>query len=784
MQPRRSPTEAMSTAATAPRGSLRRRLLLPMVALGVAVAALAVWAIHLVGERQLTAELRCQATQAARAVVAAATSCTGVDELQQIVLALGADATSTLIVVAGGMPAQVIAATHPEWIGRPLAELPHDDVGEPLAAVLGAERVRDTPEHGGPGHGSGRLLRAERVELAATAHGAGAVLVHLDVGPGRRTMQATATVFAAAFLVILIGTGLLGYRLLSRHVLSPLAGLGRSFARGEHRDDGWEPARRDDEIGELAGTLQQTVRLADAARRALEDLEYAFDQHSIVAVTDAAGVITHVNDRFCAVSRYAREELIGRTHAILGSGHHDAAFFAELWATIAAGRTWRGEICNRAKDGALYWVDSTIVPLLDSNGRPTRYIAIRTEITLRKQADRELITARDAAESAARAKADFLAMMSHELRTPMNGVVGFTDLLLDTELAPEQRRFTTTIQSSAEALLCIIDDILDISKIEAGRLVIEAVPLDLEATICEVLALMTPRLRAKGLTAQLEFAVDAPRRLHGDPTRLRQVLFNLVGNAIKFTATGGVTIAVTAAPERLRIAVSDTGIGIPTASQRALFTRFTQVDATTTRRFGGTGLGLAIAKSLVELMGGEIGLDSAPDRGATFWFTLPRREVATNDPGAAVDPGPSTAAYGLRVLVAEDNTVGQELIHRLLARFGCCAVVAANGAIAVELFREQPFDLVLMDCQMPELDGLAATQAIRAFEHAAARMPTPIFALTAGVTDQERAACAAAGMDGFLAKPVRPRLLAQTLREAALQLRPSGRSNQNRTQLP
>ncbi len=503
-------------------------------------------------------------------------------------------------------------------------------------------------------------------------------------------------------------------------------------------------------------------RVAERAR-ALQELQRALDEHALVSTMSPQGIITYANERLCAMSQFSQDELVGRDFRVLGSGHHPPEFWDEFWATIQAGRVWRGEVCNRAKDGSFYWVDATVTPLLATDGKPIQYIAIRSDITERKRAEQELRLATAAADNANRAKSDFLAMMSHEIRTPMNAILGFAALLKESALSEEQHKFASIIHGSGQALLALINDILDFSKAEAGQMTLESLRYDLWALIDEVVTMLSVGGRAKGVTLLAERHPDVPQTLVGDPTRVRQVLLNLVGNALKFTEQGSVRIVSSVGPEgHVCIAVEDTGIGISPEGLGSLFRSFTQADRSTTRRYGGTGLGLAISKRLVEMMDGQIGVDSEAGRGSRFWFTLPVLEGSAAGTSATAPipapnaPGtPARCPAGLHALVAEDNELNQLLARRLLTDLGCLVDIAPNGCAAVEAWASGRYDVVFMDCHMPEMDGFEATREIRRRERALRdRRHTRIVALTASLAPDDWSACTDAGMDEFLAKPV------------------------------
>ena len=626
-------------------------------------------------------------------------------------------------------------------------------------------------------------------------------------------------------------------------------------------------------------------------------LRSTIDGQSIVSIADVHGRIIDVNDLFCRISGYTRKELIGQDHRIVNSGHHPPTFWRDMWDTVRAGRPWLADVCNRAKNGDLYWVHSIIAPFRGSDGTITHFVSIRTDITAQKlamervqwseaqldqaqrvarigswsldhasgrlewskaifdifeveptrfgatygaflsivhpddraavdaayrsalaahapysithrlqmadgrvkhvhercetiydgagrplrslgtvqdvtelkQVEFELIRAREQAEAASHAKSEFLANMSHEIRTPLTAILGYAELLgdddEDTAAGRTRATMVEAIRAAGDHLLTVINDILDLSKIEAGRLRLEPVETDLPALLLEVESLLRPRAADKRIELVLELTGSIPTRVWTDPTRLRQILLNLVGNAVKFTDVGKVALQLAASGSGpqvcLRFDVTDSGIGMSAEQAAQLFRPFTQANNSVTRRFGGTGLGLTISQRLAAAMGGAVDLvHSAPGTGSTF-----RVEITAGLPadvpwtrhlqGQASAPRTApTARLAGRVLLAEDGPDNQRLIGQVLRRAGAVVDVADNGLVAWNLLQEalrtgRGYDLLVTDMQMPELDGYSLARRIRA-----AGIGLPVLALTAHAMAEDRTRCLAAGCDDFAAKPI------------------------------
>jgi PAS domain S-box-containing protein len=519
--------------------------------------------------------------------------------------------------------------------------------------------------------------------------------------------------------------------------------------------------------------LNQKLATAEAG---LRRLSAAVEQSpASIVITDLNAKIIFVNEAFTQASGYTAAEAIGQNPRILHSGETPPETYRDMWPTLLAGKVWRGEFINQRKDGSRYLELATISPVRDDNGQVTHYVAAKEDITERRhneaelhahrlhleklvdQRTSELAAAKEKADSANRAKSEFLANMSHEIRTPMNAIIGLNYLLRQSPLQPEQLEKLLKVSAAAEHLLQIINDILDLSKIEAGKLLLENYVFSPAEVLQNIGAMMRDRAAGKGLKLHID-TNSLPEHAVGDVTRLRQVLLNFAGNALKFTESGSISIygelLSTQGEEMIcRFNVRDTGIGIRPEDTARLFNAFEQLDSSTTRRFGGTGLGLAIARHLAELMGGEVGVESAPGVGSRFWITA-RLGAPKGDP----EPPPASESWQQgqlkgRVLVVEDEPLNRDIAVELLTSVGLDVVTAENGLLAVDRYKQGNFDLVLMDVQMPDLNGLDATRQIRALENGAS---VPIVALTANAFNTDRERCIEAGMTDFLAKPVDP----------------------------
>ena len=565
------------------------------------------------------------------------------------------------------------------------------------------------------------------------------------------------------------------------HPIIQLANASTAAAKGQM--DQQVAVESNNEIGTLTEAFNHMLMVRQVHEFALEqsnektnkilaDLaaqKFALDQHAIVAITNVQGTITFVNDKFTEISGYSRNELLGENHRLLNSGHHGMAFFRDMYHTIAGGKVWHGEICNRTKGGHLYWVDTTIVPFMGKDKKPESYIAIRSDITQRKQTELELLTAKEIAEAATQQKSEFLANMSHEIRTPMNGIIGMSGLLLDTQLTPKQRGYADATMHSADALLTIINDILDFSKIEAGKLELEEVPFDLQALTEDVAELMALKCREQGIEMLLRYKPNTERFVVGDPGRVRQILLNLLSNAIKFTEQGYILLTVESFEKSnkktpFQVTVQDTGIGITEDRLESIFNKFDQEDSSTTRKYGGTGLGLTICQQLCAMMQGDIWVESQKGKGSTFSFTM-QLGMNTQTPPSYANLGDYEQFKGLKALIVDDTEIAHIILMEQLSELQMRLTSTSSGQMAIETLEQaikedDPFDIIIIDYLMPEMDG--ETLAKQIAQHQLLTDGIMIF-VTSAPRKGDGSRLKALGFDGYLTKPVYSSEVAQIL---------------------
>ena len=548
----------------------------------------------------------------------------------------------------------------------------------------------------------------------------------------------------------------------------------------------------------LANDVTERTKVNDQLRKLSRAVEQS---HSTIVITDLDANIEFANPAFSNSTGYTLEEALGQNPRILSSGQQGSNFYQEMWDTLMAGRVWQGEMHNKRKDGSLYWEFATISPVKDKNDKTTHYVAVKEDVTARKEAEhfieenrkqlsesnRQLEAAKDTAEKMSReaeranqAKSSFLANMSHEIRTPMNSIIGRTALALDNNIDQETRSHLEMIGTSSENLLALINDILDFSKIEAGELNIDNKPFDLFETIESCFKTMNILVEEqdRGVELSWHLAPEVPHAVIGDALRVRQILLNLLGNSVKFTKKGGISLRVnsllTDGSLKLQFTVEDSGTGIASDKLEHIFNEFSQEDSSITRQFGGTGLGLTICRQLCQLMGGEIEAESTLGQGSSFTFTLPFQPCSSKDIPVQKEPGKveQISLPSLSILLVEDNEANRILATMVLEKGGHRVTEAHDGLHALNLLVRDDFDLVLMDVQMPIMDGLSSTRIIYAAKHGdkiadvdqdlaeklAVRLSgskLPVIAMTANAMAGDRERCLNAGMDDYLTKPLR-----------------------------
>jgi PAS domain S-box-containing protein len=530
----------------------------------------------------------------------------------------------------------------------------------------------------------------------------------------------------------------------------------------------------------FTGTIRDITERKSAEQQ-LRKLSLAVEQSpESILITNIDGEIEYVNEAFLLATGYCRDDVIGKNPRILQSGRTPAETYITLWDALTHGRPWKGELHNRKKDGSEYVEFAVITPLRQPDGTISHYVAVKDDITEKKrlgieldghrhhleklveQRTKELVEARAHAEAANIAKSAFLANMSHEIRTPMNGIVGMANILRREGVTPKQSQRLDTIDTSAQHLLSVINNILDLSKIEAGKLELEEAPVAIDSLLANVSSILSERAKAKGIHLLIESG-HLPGNLVGDAARLQQAVLNYAANAIKFTETGTVTLRALKQEETpedvvMRFEVTDTGIGIAPEAMSRLFSTFEQADNSMTRKYGGTGLGLAITRRLAKLMGGEAEAASTPGVGSTFWFTVKlKRGAALVKTPAATEADAETLIRqryaGRRILVVDDEPINREVAQMQLEAVDLVVDSAEDGAEAITLAQEKAYAAIFMDMQMPKVNGVEATQQIR-------QLPgyhqTPIIAMTANAFAEDKAECLAAGMNDFLIKPYNP----------------------------
>ncbi len=469
-------------------------------------------------------------------------------------------------------------------------------------------------------------------------------------------------------------------------------------------------------VAERTMDLESSLKDIQNLNSQLSSQNQALNMSAIVSIADKKGNIIHVNDEFCRVSQYSKQELIGKNHRIVNSGLHPKEFWFNLWKTIAKGNIWRNEVRNKCKDGSYYWVDTVVVPILDSAGKPKEYLSIRFEITERKEMEQELAYAKEAAEAATQAKSSFLATMSHEIRTPMNAIIGLTNLALKTNLDSKQKDYLEKVDRSAFSLLGIINDILDFSKIEAGKLHIENVAFDLEEVFENISNLNAGKAQDKGLEFNIRIDKEVPFYLHGDSLRVGQIITNYCSNAIKFTEKGEVVVGVEFGEQiednkiKINFSVKDTGIGLSKEQQGKMFQEFSQADSSTTRKFGGTGLGLAISKRLAELMGGTTWLESKEGEGSTFYFS---GVFGVQDLDKRTEFNSPDDLKSIKILACDDNSTARAILKEAIHTFGFEINLVKSGKDCLEELKTNHYELLIIDWLMPEMDGLDVVKQIK-----------------------------------------------------------------------
>ena len=711
----------------------------------------------------------------ANAINYASETLTHFEDRRRVVSALGGETDVKLIMVVGGKPSRVLACTSNVLNGKLLEELSSSQNAQELLSVIQTRKKIQqyrTDED--------ELVLVHPLLLSSANYSdaslyQGAVLVVLDTTSMQLKINALAIQFGfwtLATVGIIIG---LVYFLLNHLVIKKTRDIYQTISKRMAGDQkAYSSITTRDEIGVLAQTLNNLFHTLLEKEKELKKLVKVIDHtDNGVVITNSKGEVEWVNRGFTRISEYTLSELKGRKPgSILQGPASDSKTVAYMNEQLRQNKGFQADIINYSKMGRLYWVAIEVQPLYDDEGKLINFMAIESDITRRKQTEQELIKAKEVAQSADRAKSLFLASMSHEIRTPMNGIIGFTSLLLDSSLKPEHREYVEIIRNSGEALLTIINDILDFSKIESGNMELEMQQFDLRSCIEETLDLFTPKAMEKKLELAYSLSPDTPQSIVGDVTRLRQIVTNLVGNALKFTEAGEVEVSVRTMPGKtptltrkgmLQFSVRDTGVGIPQDKQHRLFKAFSQADSSTTRRYGGTGLGLAISKRLCELMGGTMWIASKEGKGSTFCFTI-QACLAPAKKHYFLEQNPPDL-HGKNLLIVDDTAINRRILRSQVEHWGMLSQEASSAHEALQTLSEckQPFDLCLLDYLMPCADGLQLIEAIRK-QWTPEKLP--VIVLTSSEQEMVRRQIDRLGISHVLQKPIKTAALYRVITEA------------------